>query len=69
MNALYRERPSADWQEVRVLGAHVGGKVVLREVGPLLPGVFLGDYDNVRVPVICQHGLALVDLLDADGVA
>ena len=65
MNALYRPRPHADWQDVRVIGPHASGKVVVREVGPLLPGVFLVDYNHLRVPVVCQRGLRLVDLLDA----
>lgn len=48
---LYREHPSADWREVDVIGPHASGNVVLREVGPALPGVFLGDPAGIRVPV------------------
>ncbi len=58
---LYREHPSADWREVDVIGPHASGNVVLREVGPALPGVFLGDPAGIRVPVIGLHGVALLE--------
>ena len=67
MRAFYRASPADDWQEVVVLDAHVSGKVVLREIGRNLPGVFLGDYTAIRVPVVSQKGLVMVDLLAADG--
>lgn len=62
MNALYRSRPGADWQDVTVIGAHASGKVVLREVKSALPGVFLADMAQVRVPVVCVHGAALLEM-------
>lgn len=60
--ALYRAHPGADWQDVEVIARHASGKLVLREVGPFFPGVFLAELDAVRVPVVCTHGAALIEL-------
>lgn len=50
LQALYRERPSADWIEVELLGRHRSGKLVLRELGKLWPGLMLAPVEDVRVP-------------------
>lgn len=66
MRALYREHPGGDWLEVDVLADLGGGKVSLREVGPELPGVFIGEFAKVRIPVISWRGLELVGLPSKD---
>jgi hypothetical protein len=50
MDALYRERPGADWREVEIIEVRPDG-VVAREVGRALPGVILAWADRFRVPV------------------
>lgn len=60
--SLYRAHPGADWIECEVVARHASGKLVLREVGPFFPGVFLADMAQVRVPVVCVHGAALLEL-------
>jgi hypothetical protein len=61
--ALYREHAGADWTEVEIIGRHATGKLVLREVGGLFPGVFLASLDAVRVPVVGLRGVALLELV------
>lgn len=57
--ALYREHPGADWRECEIVGRRGSGKLVLREVGQFLRGVFLAEPDAVRVPVIGLDGVGL----------
>lgn len=61
VGALYREHPGAEWSDVEIVGRHPSGKLVLREVGRFFPGVRLADVEQVRVPVVCLHGAALIE--------
>ena len=53
MPALYS--PTGDewstWQTVDLLGAHKSGRLVVREIGKLWPGVFLADRHQVALIV------------------
>lgn len=49
--ALYRVTPKDDWIDCEITGRHwPSGAYVLREVGRLYPGVWLGYPDQVRLP-------------------
>jgi len=48
--AVYREAAQIDWQEVEIVGEHrKSGRLILREVGVVLPGVWLAERDSVRL--------------------
>ena len=37
------------WTRVEIVGEHGSGRLILREVGKFLPGVWLADRDQVRI--------------------
>ncbi len=48
--AVYRASGATDWQDCDIIGAHDGGLLVLREIGKPLPGVWLANLGQVRIP-------------------
>ena len=51
MRALYRRNPGSDWTDCEITGRRPDGKLVVREVGKVWPGVWIATIDQVRVPV------------------
>lgn len=49
-DAVYRASDADDWQDCRLIGAHDGGALVLREIGKPFPGVWLANLSQVRIP-------------------
>lgn len=38
-----------DWQKVEIVGEHPSGRLILREIGPFWPGIWLADRGDVRL--------------------
>lgn len=49
MSALYREDAGWDWYDVEIVARRSDGYFIVREVGRLLPGVWLASIDQLRV--------------------
>ncbi len=48
--AVYREAAQMGWRELEIVGEHrKSGRLILREVGVALPGVWLGERGSVRL--------------------
>jgi hypothetical protein len=47
--AVYRPADGQPWQDVEITGHHTDGRLILREIGKLWPGVFVASLDQVRV--------------------
>ena len=47
--ALWRPHAGEDWREVEIIGLHRLGGTIIRESGPLLPGVMLVNGADLRV--------------------
>ena len=50
MPGLYREFPAQEWRAIDIICALPQGRFLVREVGPLWPGVAIATLDQVRVP-------------------
>ena len=47
--AVYRPADSESWQDAEIVGRHTDGRLILREVGKVWPGICLASLDRVRV--------------------
>lgn len=50
ISAVYRPTRRRDWAKVEIVADHPpSGQLVLREIGPFWPGVWLAPRDQVRI--------------------
>lgn len=60
--AFYRESAADDWREVAIVARHASGKLALREVGRPMPGIFLADPADIRLPAVALDGIGLIEV-------
>ena len=49
VTAVYRPNARKDWRDVEIVGEQPDGQLVLREVGPFWPGVWIAPRESVRI--------------------